>query len=53
MRATLQQVQEQLDAAMGTQDSQKKVLDALNSQLAQKIQDLTTIRQELCTVLQT
>jgi len=52
LRATLQQVQEQLETAMGTQESQRKVLEALNSQLAQKIQDLSNIRTELCTVLQ-
>ncbi|OXA59162.1 homer protein homolog 1 isoform X2 [Folsomia candida] len=53
LRATLQQVQEQLETVTGTQESQRKVLETLNSQLTQKIRDLTNIREELSTVLQT
>ncbi|CAL8091165.1 unnamed protein product [Orchesella dallaii] len=52
LRATLRQVQDQLEAAMGTQESQKKVLEALNNQLAEKIDELAGIHRELNTVLQ-
>lgn len=51
LRATLRQVQDQLDAALGTQESQKKVLEALNNQLAEKIDELAGIHRELNTVL--
>ncbi|CAG7835135.1 unnamed protein product [Allacma fusca] len=53
LRVTLHQVQAQLEAALGAQDSQKRVLEALNLQLAEKIQDLAGIHKEVNTALQT
>lgn len=50
--AITKQVQDQLEAALGTQESQKKVLEALNNQLAEKIDELAGIHRELNTVLQ-
>ena len=50
---TLHQVQAQLEAALGAQESQKRVLEALNSQLAEKVQDLAGIHREINTALQT
>lgn len=52
LRVTLHQVQAQLDAALGAQDSQRRVLEALNTQLAEKIQDLASIHSEINTALQ-
>ncbi|CAL8094275.1 unnamed protein product [Orchesella dallaii] len=52
IRVTLHQVQAQLDAALGAQDSQRRVLEALNAQLAEKIQDLASIHSEINTALQ-
>jgi homer protein len=52
LRTTLQQVQAQLEAALGAQDSQRRVLEALNAQLAEKIQELANIHGEINTALQ-
>ncbi|CAG7835132.1 unnamed protein product [Allacma fusca] len=52
LRVTLHQVQAQLEAALGAHDSQKRVLEALNSQLLEKIQDLAGIHKEVNTALQ-
>ena len=46
LRVTLNQVTNQ-------QESQKKVLDALNTQLSEKVQDLVGIHREINTALQT
>lgn len=51
MRTTLQQVQAQLETALGAQDSQRRVLEALNTQLADKIQELAGIHGEINTAL--
>jgi len=45
--------QAQLETALAAQDSQRRVIDTLNNQLAGRIQELTMIHREMTTALQT
>jgi len=53
VRGELASADAQLEAALGAQDSQRRVLEALNSQLADKIQELLAIHREVNVALQT
>ena len=45
--------QAQLETALSAQESQKRVLETLNAQLATRLQELAGIHREIATALQT
>uniref|UniRef100_A0A0A9Z533 WH1 domain-containing protein n=1 Tax=Lygus hesperus TaxID=30085 RepID=A0A0A9Z533_LYGHE len=53
LQASISLAQAQLDTAMAAQESQKRVMDTLNSQLLLRIQELAAIHREVATALQT
>lgn len=53
LQAAMSLAQAQLETALAAQDSQRRVIDTLNNQLAGRIQELTMIHQEITTALQT
>ncbi|KAK3911070.1 Homer protein-like protein 2 [Frankliniella fusca] len=53
LQAAMSLAQAQLETALAAQDSQRRVIDTLNNQLAGRIQELTMIHQEMTTALQT
>lgn len=53
LQAAASDAQEQLEAAMAAQESQRRVLDTLNEQLAKHVQGLAGIHREVATALQT
>lgn len=53
LQAAMSLAQAQLETALAAQDSQRRVIDTLNNQLAGRIQELTMIHREMTTALQT
>lgn len=53
LQAAVSLAQTQLETAMSAQESQRRVLDTLNSQLAEHVQGLAGIHREVATALQT
>lgn len=53
LQAAMSLAQAQLETALAAQDSQRRVIETLNNQLAGRIQELTMIHQEITTALQT
>lgn len=53
LQAAISMTQTQLDTALLAQESQRRVMDTLNTQLAHCIQELVGIHREMSTALQT
>lgn len=53
LQATLQASQAQLETSLLAQESQRRVLETLNSQLAARVQELAAIHREISTALNT
>ncbi|XP_071446709.1 homer protein homolog 2 [Hetaerina americana] len=53
LTSALAACQEQLETALAAQESQRRVLDTVNAQLAQRVQELANIHREIATALQT
>jgi len=53
LQMALQNTQAQLETALMAQDSQRRVLDTLNAQLAARLQELAGIHREIATALNT
>jgi len=53
LQAAVSLAQAQLETALSAQESQKRVLETLNAQLAARLQELAGIHREIATALQT
>lgn len=53
LEKTITLAQSELDVALGTHESQKRIMLTLNAQLASRIHELATIHDEITTALQT
>jgi hypothetical protein len=53
LQAAVSLAQAQLETALSAQESQKRVLETLNAQLATRLQELAGIHREIATALQT
>ncbi|XP_063225152.1 homer protein homolog 2-like isoform X2 [Bacillus rossius redtenbacheri] len=53
LQAGVSLAQAQLETALSAQESQRRVLDTLNAQLAARVQELAAIHREIATALQT
>ena len=53
LQSALQAAQAQLETALMAQESQRRVLDTLNAQLAARLQELAGIHREISTALNT
>lgn len=53
LQAAVSLAQAQLETALAAQESQRRVLDTLNAQLAARVTELAGIHREVATALQT
>lgn len=53
LQAGISLAQTQLETALAAQETQRRVIDTLNAQLATRIQELVSIHKEISMALQT